>query len=115
MTVSTGQGYLQRLRGGREVWIGGERVFDVEIVAYLEPTKVMMRLTGGDLPPDGYGHEIYQLEPTARGTRLRQTFEMNHPKIGFFLRWLMWFIHRFGQPMGKKYLVRLKERVESQT
>jgi uncharacterized protein YndB with AHSA1/START domain len=87
--------------------------FLAEIIDYRKPEKLVIRLTEGNLPRGSYINEIYQLSPTAAGTLLEQTIEINSSGINIFFRLLIAFIHRFGKPTGQKYLDKLKELVEA--
>jgi hypothetical protein len=55
------------------------------------------------------------LSGNSDGTLLRQRIEIENVEINVFLKLLMIVIHRFGSPVGKKYLVRLKELAEGKT
>lgn len=90
-----------------------ESEFLAEIAEYRRPEKLVIRLTEGRLPRDGYANEVYELSQTKDGTLLEQRIEIENSGINIFFRFLIAFIRRFGVPMGKRYLERLKELAES--
>jgi uncharacterized protein YndB with AHSA1/START domain len=87
--------------------------FLAEIIEYRKPQKLVIRLTEGKLPPNSHVSEIYELSQTAEGTLLEQRIEVHNSGMNIFIRLLIGFILRFGKPMGKRYLEKLKELVEA--
>jgi hypothetical protein len=83
--------------------------FLAEIIEYRKPEKLVFRLTEGKLPPNSHVSEIYELSQTAEGTLLEQRIEMHNSGMNIFIRLLIGFILRFGKPMGKRYLEKLKD------
>ncbi len=55
----------------------------------------------------------YTLEPKGDGTRLVQSIDMRGMGISWPVRALIWFVTRFGTPVGKPYLEELKGQVEA--
>jgi uncharacterized protein YndB with AHSA1/START domain len=106
------KGYRYRI-----TYVLGNRANDflAEIAEYEKPTKLVIRLTEGNLAPDGYVREVYELSGNNSATLLRQRIEIENVEINIFLKLLMIVIHRLGSPVGKKYLVRLKELAERET
>jgi hypothetical protein len=91
---------------------GKESEVSAEIEEYQPPTKLVIRLTGGRLPPNGYAQEMYELSRQNGGTALTQTIQVHNSGINILFRLFIAFVHRFGKPTGKKYLTVLKELVE---
>ena len=91
---------------------GKEREFSAEIEEYQSPVNLVIRLTGGSLPPTGYAQELYELSREHGETLLTQTIRVHNSGINVLVRLLMAVLQRFGKPTGKKYLVLLKELVE---
>jgi uncharacterized protein YndB with AHSA1/START domain len=89
-----------------------ENDFLAEIVEYQKPVKLVIHLTEGNLPHDGYIREIYELSENKDGTLLKQRIEINNSDVNIFLQFLMVVIHRIGRPVAKKYLAGLKELAE---
>jgi uncharacterized protein YndB with AHSA1/START domain len=104
------KGYRYRL-----MYVMGNRENDflAEIVEYQKPTKLVIHLTEGKLAHDGYIREVYELFGNENGTLLKQRIEIRNVEINILLKLLMLVIHHIGMPVGKKYLVRLKELAES--
>ena len=105
-----GRGHRYRIK---YVMGGKEREVSAEIEEYQSPVKLVIRLTGGGLPPTGYAQEIYELSPEPGGTLLTQTIRVHNSGVNIFFRLLATFLQRFGKPTGKKYLAHLKELVEA--
>ena len=58
--------------------------------------------------------EQYTLESVGDGhVRLEQTIDLSSDGIPRWARVLMWVIQRFGKPVDKPYLARLKELIEA--
>jgi uncharacterized protein YndB with AHSA1/START domain len=101
----------------RVTYVLGNRRNDflAEIVEYEKPTKLAINLTEGNLAQDGYIREVYELLGSESGTLLKQRIEIRNVEIHILLKLLMLVIHHIGMPVGKKYLVRLKELAEGET
>jgi len=106
----------QRCKGFRYrvtyVMGGKENELSAEIEEYQPPAKLIIRHTGGRLPPNGYAQEIYELSRENGGTALTQIIRLHNSGINLFFRLLIALLYRFGTPTGKKYLTILKELVE---
>jgi len=106
----------QRCKGFRYrvtyVMGGKENELSAEIEEYQPPAKLIIRHTGGRLPPNGYAQEIYELSRENGGTALTQIIRLYNSGINLFFRLLIALLYRFGTPTGKKYLTILKELVE---
>lgn len=87
---------------------------EAEVEEFRPPRRMVVRLTGGRLPPTAVVREIYDLLPIADGTRLTQTIDWSRAGLPLWFRIVAWFISRFGRPTGKRFLVRFKELVESE-
>jgi hypothetical protein len=86
--------------------------FLAEITEYRKPEKLAIRLTQETFSKGSSVNEIYELSPSEEGTLLEQRIEINNSGINLLFRLLIAFIHRFGKPTGKRYLVGLKELIE---
>lgn len=91
-----------------------ESNFLAEFLEYQEPARLVIHLSGGDLPVKGYIQEIYELTANTGGTLLRQRTEVHNPVANIFSRCLIFLGHYcFGIFSGKKHLRRLKELIEA--
>jgi carbon monoxide dehydrogenase subunit G len=88
---------------------------DAEIEEFRPPVRMVVRITGGKLPPTAFVREVYDLVPIPGGTRLIQTIEWGRAGIPLWFRMITWFMSRFGHPTGKRFLTTFKELVESRT
>ena len=91
---------------------GRKNELSAEIEEYQEPVRLVIHLTGGNLPRNGYFREVYDLSKNPTGTLLTQTIQIHHSGINPFFRWVIWLLHRFGWPTGMTYLAALKDLVE---
>jgi len=107
----------QRCKGFRYrltyVMGGKESEVSAEIEEYRPPAKLVIRLTGGRLPPAGYAHEIYDISKEKGGTALTQTIQLHNSGINLLFRLVIAFVYRFGKPTGMPYLTQLKNLAES--
>jgi len=92
---------------------GKESNFLAEIMEYREPSRLLIHLTGGNLPRKGYIQEIYELAPNAQGTLLMQRTEIYVSGRHIFSGYLAAFIHFIGKLSKKRYLMNLKKLAES--
>ena len=83
-----------------------------EVTTYEPPFRLVIRQTGGRLPEKAYVEEIYELSQENGRTLLRQRIIVHHSGINIVFRVLIFFITRFGRPVGKTYLATLNELVE---
>jgi len=103
------EGFRCRMRYDMQ---GKESNFLAEIMEYSEPLKLVIHLTGGNLPLGGYAQEVYELSKSGEGTVLRQNIGIHNSGINALLRCFMVSRHRFFRPAREKYVKRLKELVE---
>lgn len=95
--------------------MGGRDTITISEVDVFEPfERLELRVIGG-MAHQGFIREIYTLEPVFAGTRLVQRIDMSNAGIPWFWRILLAVLHRVGRPTGKRYLVVLKELIESST
>lgn len=87
---------------------------EAEIEEFRPPVRMVVRLTGGRLPPTACVREIYDLMPIAGGTRLIQTIDWSRAGIPLWFQIITWFVSRVGRPTGKRFLIRFKELVEEE-
>jgi hypothetical protein len=91
----------------------GESNFLAEFLEYQEPSKLLVHLSGGNLPVKGYIQEIYELTENTRGTLLRHRLEV-HNSGHIFSNCLILFIHySFGIFSRGRHLRALKQLVEA--
>lgn len=105
------EGYRYRVRFRTN---SGESNFLAEFLEYQEPSRLLVHLSGGNLPVKGYIQEIYELTENTRGTLLRHRLEVHNAGRSIFSNCLVLFIHySFGIFSRKKHLRSLKELVET--
>ena len=105
------EGYRYRVRLKMN---GREGNFLAEFLEYQEPVKLLVHLSGGNLPVKGYAQEIYELTENARGTLLRHRLESHNSGRHIVSNCLILFIHySFGRFSRKKHLRALKDLVEA--
>ena len=93
---------------------GRESNFLAEFMEYQKPVKLLIHLSGGNLPVKGYIQEIYELTENTGGTLLKQRIEVHNSGKNIFSNCLILFIHySFGIFSRKKYLRALKELTET--
>ncbi len=92
---------------------GREGNFLAEILEYKKPEKLIIHLTGGNMPVRGYVQEVYELSEHKDGTLLKLSFGIYNAGINIFSRSFIVISHLFGIKAGKKYLRKLKELVEN--
>jgi hypothetical protein len=89
--------------------------FLAEFFEYQEPAKLLIHLSGGNLPVKGYILEIYELTENARGTLLRHRLEVHNSARYIVSNCLILFRHySFSIFSRKKHLRALKELVEAE-
>lgn len=105
------------LRDGSKIRIrytlrGRESNYLAEVLEYEEHTRLVVHITGGNLPLRGYVQEIYQLAANARGTLLTQQTVLENTGINLISRSCMKGSHLFSGLAGKRYLSGLKHLAE---
>ena len=103
-------GYQYRVRYNMN---GRESNFLAEFMEYQKPVRLLIHLTGGNLPVKGYIQEIFELTESASGTLLRQRTELHNSGMHFFSGRLMLLRHFIGRFSRKKQLRTLKALIES--
>ena len=105
------EGYRYRVRFKMNSREGN---FLAEFLEYQEPAKLIVHLSGGNLPVKGYIQEIYELTENSRGTLLRHRFEVHNSGGHIFSNCLILFIHNSFRIFSReKHLRALKELVET--
>jgi len=105
------EGYRYRVRYRTT---GGENNFLAEFLEYQNEAKLIIHLSGGDLPLKGYIQEAYELTEHKKGTLLRRRIEMHNSAVSIFSRCLIILRHYvFGIFSRDKNLRSLKELIES--
>ena len=103
------EGYRFRVR---YKMIGRESNFLAEYMEYQNPVKLLIHLSGGNLPVKGYIQEIYELAENTRGTLLKQRIEVYNSGMHIFSGVTI-FIHFFSRFSRKKHLRLLKDFIEA--
>jgi hypothetical protein len=104
------EGYRYRVR---YKMIGRESNFLAEFMEYQKPVKLVIHLSGGNLPVKGYIQEIYELAENTGGTLLKQRIEVYTSGIHIFSGCITIFIHFFSRFSRKKHLRLLKDFIEA--
>jgi uncharacterized protein YndB with AHSA1/START domain len=84
-----------------------------EVLEFEKPVRLVIHLTGGDMPVKGYMQEIYELSPSEKGTVLRCSIALSGSGIHFLTGWVRFFTHHIFRSRNKRYLLKLKELAES--
>ncbi|MFZ2198266.1 MAG: SRPBCC family protein [Thermodesulfovibrionales bacterium] len=104
------EGYRYRVR---YKMISKESNFLAEYMEYQKPVKLLIHLSGGNLPAKGYIQEIYELAENTRGTLLKQRIEIYNSGMHLFSGCGTIFIHFFSRFSRKKHLRLLKDFIET--
>jgi len=104
------EGYKYRVR---YKMIGRESNFLAEFMEYQKPVKLLIHLSGGNLPVKGYIQEIYELAENTRGTLLKQRIEVYNSGTNIFSGCTKVFIHFFSRFSRKRNLRLLKDFIET--
>jgi uncharacterized protein YndB with AHSA1/START domain len=84
-----------------------------EVTAYEKPSRIEVRIAGGNLPKGMAMRADYRLSPTEGGTRLDYACCAEAEKIGFFMRLLMPLFKVFGRWQLKRLFRTLHRLVEA--
>jgi uncharacterized protein YndB with AHSA1/START domain len=91
---------------------GRENNYLAEALEFEKPLRLVMHLTGGDMPVGGYMQEIYELTPSEKGTTLRYSMVLSGSGINFLSGWAKFLSYHLFRPRQKRYLRTLKELSE---
>ena len=88
------------------------RPCQVQVRECLPPTRLALR--------EEYEHQqrfrhvdiTFELHPDGEGTRVCQQLDLRGTGIPWVLRAFIWWIHRFGRPVGLSPLERLRQLIE---
>jgi uncharacterized protein YndB with AHSA1/START domain len=92
---------------------GRESNYLAEALEFERPARLVIHLTGGDMPVNGYIQEIYELSPSEKGTLLRRGIVLSASGIHFLSGWAKFLSHHIFRSRHKRYLLKLKELAES--
>lgn len=92
---------------------GRESNYLAQALEFEKPTRLVIHLTGGDMPVNGYMQEIYELSPSEKGTVLRCNIALSGSGMHFLSGWAKFLSHHIFRPRRKRYLLKLKELAES--
>ena len=104
------EGYRFRVR---YKMFGRESNFLAEFMEYQKPVKLLIHLSGGNLPVKGYIQEIYELAENTRGTLLKQRIEVYNSGMHIFSGCMTICIHFFSRFSRKRNLKLLKDFIET--
>jgi ligand-binding SRPBCC domain-containing protein len=104
------EGYRYRVR---YKMIGRESNFLAEFMEYQRPVKLLIHLSGGNLPVKGYIQEVYELAENTGGTLLIQRIEVYNSGMNIFSVFMTILIHFFSRFSRKKHLRLLKDFIEA--
>jgi uncharacterized protein YndB with AHSA1/START domain len=93
-------------------FFGRESNYLAEALEFERPARLVIHLTGGDMPVNGYMQEIYELSASEKGTVLRYSIALSGSGMHLLSRWAKFFSHHLFRPRSKRYLLRLKELAE---
>jgi uncharacterized protein YndB with AHSA1/START domain len=91
---------------------GRENNYLAEALEFEKPARLVIHLTGGDMPVNGYMQEIYELSPSEKGTALKCSIELSGSGIYFLAGWVRFLAYHIFRPRSKRYLLKLKELAE---
>ena len=89
-----------------------EELSEVEVVELQPGERVAYRHRVDDGRRERVVIERYELKPRRDGVTLTQTIDMSGAGIPWWLRPLIWLIHRFGETRGVDPLEELKKLAE---
>jgi hypothetical protein len=92
---------------------GRESNYLAEFMEYQDPLKLLIHLSGGNLPVKGYILEIYELTENTGKTLLKQRIEIHNSGMNIFSRFRLLCSHSFARISKGKHLSALKKLVET--
>lgn len=104
------EGYRYRVR---YKMVGRESNFLAEFMEYRRPERLVIHLSGGNLPAKGYIQDIYELAENTRGTLLKQRIEVYSSGMHIFSGCMTILIHFFSRFSRKRHLRLLKDFIEN--
>jgi uncharacterized protein YndB with AHSA1/START domain len=91
---------------------GRESNYLAEALEFEKPLRLVVHLTGGDMPVNGYLQEIYDLSPSEKGTMLRYAIAFSGSGLNLLSAWAKFLSHHLFRPRSKRYLLKLKKLAE---
>jgi len=91
---------------------GRDRKSEVEVVVCDPPNEVYFRHQYRWKSQSRYAVEKYSLQQRGDRVEVTQEIDMSETGIPWFFRLLIWFLTRFGTPVGPSNMERLKAAVE---
>jgi len=103
-----------------EFEMNGKRLVHKARVSEVLPERRLCLAATVPLPREGESGEVqvdivYELDPTATGVEVVETYEITGHGLPWFVRWIARFINRFGRPVGPSSLTQLKELLEPES
>jgi len=105
---------------GERYWMtyrmsGKSEKLRITVTKFAAPTRLQLRHERDPARPDHYVLEEYLLDEQGDGkTRVTQRINLRRAGLPLWVRPLLWFVHTFGRPTGKRYLEELRDLVESE-
>ena len=87
--------------------------FSAEFVEFDPPHRLTIRLSTTMMDQSFFVEEKYVMEAHNGSTHLTQEVIVHDSSVSIFWSILVWFIMRFGKPVGERYLEKLKALIES--
>ncbi len=94
---------------------GRENNYLAEVLEFEKPARLVIHLTGGDMPVKGYMQEIYELSPSEKGTLLKCSISLFGAGLNFLSGWAAFLSHHIFRRRHKRYLLTLKGLAESES
>lgn len=91
---------------------GRESNYLAEVLEFEKPMRLVVHMTGGDMPVNEYMQEIYELAPSEKGTVLRYNISLSGSGLNFLSALANFLSHHLFRPRRKRYLLKLKELAE---
>ncbi len=91
---------------------GRESNYLAEALEFEKPQRLVIHMTGGNMPVSGYIQDIYELLPSRHGTMLRYSIALSGTGMNFLSASVKLILHHLFRPKSRKYLLKLKEMAE---
>ncbi len=91
---------------------GRESNYLAEVLEFERPMRLVVHMTGGDMPVNGYMQEIYELSPSESGTMLRYNIALSGAGLNFLSALAKFLSHQLFRLRRKSYLFKLKGLAE---
>jgi uncharacterized protein YndB with AHSA1/START domain len=99
--------------GTRYTLSGRENDAEAEVIRCQPPAAITYRHHFSLKQCTGYVDESFDLEYDGEVTRVKQTLDFSKSGLPLWARGLMWFVSRFGKPVGPSLFEPLKQTAEA--